>query len=715
LVAVGAVTLLGQVVLLRELLVAFDGSELMLLLGLGAWLLGGGLGAALGRRRAQPSPLTVRLALLAYAALLPLSAASTRALPSLLGAPPGGALPWPLQLTTLAIGVLPCALLAGAMFRVAARAWLAPGRSLAQAYGLESLGAVVGGALATGLAALGQANLVAALLAALLALVATAWPGPGQRSWLRLLTLPGSLVVVLLLATSGPIDRALTGLEHPSLTSSRDTPYGRVTVEQHGAQVVVFHNGALSSETQGVDADAFVHPAALQVEHPRRVLLLGGAGQGLLPPLLRHAPERVDLVEPDTVLLAQLREHLPERERWALDDEVVTVHSQDPRAFLTRPDRYDLILLAQPEPSTVAASRTWTREFFALCAAHLAPGGVLAFSLPGGENLWTPALVWRNAGIHRALQASFDDVLVLPGTANTWLASRAPLERNAAPLGRRLTARVLRSELVSEAYLDYLLDNDRTVEIAALLEASQAPADRDDRPSAATTTLLLWLGRMSPRLALLDPGPTIATLQRVALPVTAGLGLVMLGLAALARRGDRSRSLALALVAGLLGMLLESILLLSFQVQHGVLWGQLGFLLGAFMAGLAVGALALDPLLVRVAHHDALARWLQPGLGLAAVAVCLAAGLLPAEALDLPNSTALLLAAGASTAALFGVAARLAGPEPERHAGKLYAADLVGGCAGVVLATLAIPLLGLTLTAGLALLVALAGLLLLLR
>jgi spermidine synthase len=701
------------VVLLRELSVAFDGSELILLLGLGTWLLGGGLGAASGRRRPQPSPLTARLALLAWALVLPLSAATPRALPSLLGAHPGAALPLSQQLLAMGLVMLPCALLAGALFRLAARAWVGPHRSLARAYGLESGGAVLGGAISAGLAAAGLSNLVAGLLAGLLAVVAAALPGPGSRGWLRALTLPIGTLLVVSLAASVPLDRWLTGLEHPHLLDSRDTPYGRVTVEQRQSQVVVFLNGGLSFETQGDDAEGFVHLAALQVEHPRRVLLLGGAGQGLLPPLLQHGPERVDLVEPDAALLTLLRKHLPQGQRWALDDEVVRIHTRDPRAFLTRPDRYDLILLVQPEPTTVAASRTWTREFFALCADHLAPGGVLAFSLPGDENLWSPTLIHRNAGLHRALQASFDDVLVLPGAANTWLASRAPIERNATRLARRLPARVIRSDLVTEPYLDYLLNNDRTAEIAGLLEASPAPADRDDRPGAAASTLLLWLGRFSPRLALLDPGPALGALQRAAVPVLGGVGLLLLGLAAIARRSVLMRRTMLALLAGLLGMLLESILLLRFQIQHGVLYGQLGLLLGAFMAGLATGSLALDPLLDRASADGTPPRWIGWGLGGAVTALCLAVLLLPPATMDLPTTAGLLLAAGASTAALFGMATRTGQPEPGRVAGSLYAVDLVGGCIGVLLAALATPLLGLTMTAGSALIVALVGLLLL--
>ena len=48
LLVLGAVSLLGQVVLLRELTVAFFGSELITILGLGLWLAGSGGGALAG-------------------------------------------------------------------------------------------------------------------------------------------------------------------------------------------------------------------------------------------------------------------------------------------------------------------------------------------------------------------------------------------------------------------------------------------------------------------------------------------------------------------------------------------------------------------------------------------------------------------------------------------------------------------------------------------
>lgn len=713
-IAVGIVTLLGQVVLLREVSVAFQGSELITLLALGGWLLGSGSGAALGRSTGNPAPLQLRLMMLAYAVVLPASAAGSRALRQLIDAVPGSSLPLPTQLLGAALVLLPSACLAGALFRLAARSWIGPGRSLALAYGLESLGALAGGAASTGLAMLGVSNLALALLTGVVAATVSAVPGPGQHRWLRAAGVAGTMLLVLALAGSGPLGHALTRLDHPSLLASRDTPYGRVTVDQRDTQVVIYVDGALSFESQGAQAEAFVHSATLQVQDPQRVLLLGGAGQGWLLPLLQHRPKRIDLVEPDTALVDLLKDNLPDQQRWALDDPALQLHTQDPRSFLDTPGRYDLILVAQRDPTSAAASRTLTREFFARCAEHLAPGGVLAFQLRGAENLWTPTLVWRNAGIHRALSAGFDDILVLPGDVNTWLASRSPLERSSAPLARRLVARGIQTDLVSEPWLAYQLGNDRTASIDALLADSPAPANRDDRPSSSALTLLLWLGRFDTGLALQDPAPLLQRLHARAPAALGGAGLLVLGLAALARRWPGSRRLGLALAAGSLGTLLESALLVRFQVEQGVLPGHLGFLLGAFMAGLAAGSMGIDACLRRVGDAADLPGWLRwatAAIALGTCALVLGARLTTSV---LPQSAALLVMAGASTAAIFGLATRIGSPDQARVAGRLYAADLLGGCAGVLLATLVlIPLVGLTATGLSALMVATAALVLL--
>ena len=93
LVTTGFVSIPSQVILLRELTVAFYGVELVYLLGLGTWLAWVALGASLAHRRwpASAGGLAALFGLLAVA--LPLSVAFLRAARPLLSGLPGAS--WP--------------------------------------------------------------------------------------------------------------------------------------------------------------------------------------------------------------------------------------------------------------------------------------------------------------------------------------------------------------------------------------------------------------------------------------------------------------------------------------------------------------------------------------------------------------------------------------------------------------------------------------------
>lgn len=73
----GFVSLIGQIILLRELTVAFFGIELIYLIALGVWLLLTALGAIAGRRRHAPSPGRTATLFLVFALCLPLASSSS--------------------------------------------------------------------------------------------------------------------------------------------------------------------------------------------------------------------------------------------------------------------------------------------------------------------------------------------------------------------------------------------------------------------------------------------------------------------------------------------------------------------------------------------------------------------------------------------------------------------------------------------------------------
>lgn len=709
---VGFTSILGQTILLRELHVAFYGVDLVYLLALGIWLLWSAAGAVAGRRR-EPSPDSVRMLLAAFALVLALDVAFVRGIRVWFGAVPGAFLPFHLQMLATAIALLPVGFLSGLLFRRTAALYMTGARSLAGAYAVESLGGLAGGLWATLALLFGIQNFAAALTCSLVAAAAAFFP-PGRRWRVPLLV---CCLAAAALLRSGPLDRTMTAWTHPWMVESRDSPYGRVTVDRAGGQISVFENDSLSFETEGTVVEEFVHLAALQHPRPAHVLLLGGGVAGSAAEILRHRPELVDYVELNPVLMRAVRPFLSPETAGALEDERVRVIIADPRRFLDASRQYDLILAGMPEPTSGQANRYYTVEFFRQCAARLTAEGILAFRLPSAENLWTVPLARRNAGIYRALRSAFADVVVLPGAANIFLASRAALVREPDALAARFESRGIRSRIVSRPYIRYLYLNERFGQIGRILENAPPQVNSDERPVCFQYTAVLWLSKFFPRLAFLDPSalwPVGGAMRRVLWALTLLLPVLFL---AGARRPVVRRAL-LAGTAGLMGMVLETLLILHYQVKRGLLYQDIGGLLMSFMAGLALGAYAVDrraSLPVRFLRP--LAHW---GLLLLAgfAALGLAAGwrIRAGSPAGIAETALLLVSAGFLVSGTFAFAGMHGVADQKAAIGPLYGADLVGGCVGCLAAALIlIPLAGLTVTAWTTLPLALLSALLLRR
>ncbi len=680
--AVGFLAMLGQVVLLRELAVASFGVELVYLLGLSLWLAAGAAGAFLGRRGpARPPFRSAGAVFLLAAAVIPLEVAFLRGARPLLGGVPGAFLPLGRQAAAAAIGLVPAGAVLGLLFLLSARNAIARGGSLAAAYAWESAGGAAGSVAATLALHWGVSNLALAAACGLAAAGAAAGSGCARR-W----SVPAAAALAAVLAASGPLDRFMTSWTHRDVVATADTPYGRVTVARAAGQLVLFENDAVAYESEGTEGEEIVHLAALQAAPAPRVLMIGGGVASIAPEILKHRPARVDYVEPNRAMYRVLVPHLPPEARGALESGTVRVVFADPRRFLAEAGSYDLILIASSEPSSGQSNRFYTREFFRLCAARLSPRGVAALRLPSSENFWTPRLARRNGSVHAALAAAFPDVLVLPGSTDTLLASNARLSRDPAALGRRLRERGIAARLVTPEYLGYLLTNDRLEGVARLLSAAGAPPNSDETPVCYRETAFLWLGKFIPALERAGPPDR-----------RAGMALVGIAGAALlfARLRLSRRRAALAAVAGFGGMVAEAVVLLRYQAESGALYQDIGLLLTAFMAGLAAGAFAFDR---AAGSSPAIGR--APGaallLGLALLLAALGAAAVAGGAwFRLGPAAVILVASGALVSAIFGYASRFGGTDPGDAAAPVYAADLLGGClASVVAGLVLVPLFG---------------------
>jgi len=146
-----------------------------------------------------------------------------------------------------------------------------------------------------------------------------------------------------------------------------------------------------------------------------------------------------------------------------------------------------------------------------------------------------------------------------------------------------------------------------------------------------------------------------------------------------------NRGIAVCLLgAGFVGMVLETLLLLRYQMNNGVVYQQVGWLLTCFMGGMAAGACAGEGIRPDRPRSGRAIPLLLFGASLAA---WMALAWIPAAS-GLFGTSALLAAVGAAVGATFTAGARLWLGDASGAASVLYAADVAGGAAGAVAATL---------------------------
>jgi hypothetical protein len=313
---------------------------------------------------------------------------------------------------------------------------------------------------------------------------------------------------------------------------------------------------------------------------------------------------------------------------------------------------------------------------------------VVAIRLASAENVWPHPLARRTASIVAAMQREFSSIEFLAGGTLYVFASTSPLTSDPAVLSGRLLARGLRPRLITPPYLEYLYTNDRRDEVARLLR--ETPVDgpnRDAAPVCYQYAVMTWLSKFYPGLAAASGRTGRVPPWARSLAAAA----VLAGVIAWARR-RRNRGVASALVAvGFIGMVLETVLLLRYQIRSGIVYQQIGWLVTCFMAGVTAGGWYGPRGASRgAAGHEATRgeRLTIPLVMLAAsLAAWVATAWFPATS-GLVGTSALTALAGMSVGVSFGAAARLWQGDRRRAASALYAADVAGGSVGAVVATL---------------------------
>ena len=142
---------------------------------------------------------------------------------------------------------------------------------------------------------------------------------------------------------------------------------------------------ALDGEILFSEKDEFIYDEMVShipmAVHPnvKNVLIIGGADGGVARELINYkCIERIDVVEPDEMLVEVCRKHFPEL-TCGLDDDRVNVYIQDALRFLrNKTGDYDLIINDATDPFGYTEG-LFTKEFYGSCYKALKSDGIMVY------------------------------------------------------------------------------------------------------------------------------------------------------------------------------------------------------------------------------------------------------------------------------------------------------------------------------------------------
>ncbi len=601
--AMGGYALITQTALLRQYVVSLHGNELAVGLFFGWWFFGIALGAGVAARpKARPLGGWRTPVFLLGGAFLPVAMLVNMKYwltPfASVGVVPGW---W----TVLLFGAfaLPPAWWIGEAFPRFAGAATDSASAVGRLFVWEALGGLLGGLtfsfwLATHVTAVGS-GLVAAVVLLLGAWLASpGWPSRWAGAIAAVLCL-----FLLILQIDVSLDRELDRRQVESPHTPRrflyslHTRYQSVLFAREGEQVQVFANG--SYEDSFPDPVFYHLEAALllsQPGSPRRVVLFGGGLTGLADAVLAcPAVERVDLVQLDGDLTRHLLALLPPAERARLNDRRLRIIPDDVRHFAreTR-ELYDLAVVVAPDPSTAQINRLYTMEFLRDVRRLLTPGGVLAMSLTGADNVMGEQIGPYVSSVYHTVRAVFPRVLALPGERIHLFASDelGLGDSSASAMKARYLRAFGESPSLPPALVDQWIFPERIAQFRRLLETSPGQPNHDLQPASYLAFLRVWDQFAGGGLAGL-----LRTVTQAPRWIWWLLAIIAMGGVVLAGT-DRSTGgvagrLALVSVAtsGFVGMVVTILAALSYQSFFGQMYAKVALLVAAYMGGLAVGGI----------------------------------------------------------------------------------------------------------------------------
>lgn len=730
-IIVGLSGIVAQIIILRELLVGFYGNELTLGIILANWVILEAIGVLIFGKyidKARDKINAFVILQVIFSLALPLSVYFARTFKVASGIPFAEAIGLPLIFLSSFLVILPVAFCHGALFSAGCSIYSKKSESIGKIYAWETIGTILGGIILTYFFIPYLDSFQAVFIIVAVNLIICLFLLRRGKIILKYFVF-SLLIAVLYLSLSGgmnflnklSIDRQWNA---GKVLEYRNSVYGNITVLEKERQRTFFYNGLPVITTPHPDitfVEEFGHLPLLFHQAPKDILIIGQGIGGLINKVLEHPVRKIDYAEKDPLIVDMFKKYPSALSNLELNNKRLNIINLDGRAFLrTTPKRYDIILIGISRPTDLSSNRFFTQELFSLIKHRLNEGGILAFRLPGSMTYLSRELRDLNMCVLNGLKDNYAYIRIVPGDYNLFLASSSKeiIETTPLLISQRIKQENITTSLLTPGYLEYRLDKKWLDWFTRSSVGATSKVNRDFMPFAVFEMLAFWNKQFSPHFAGFYESFQNLNLTIIFIIIAVIALIIYLTF----HKKQRFKRIAIACsiaTTGFFGMLINLILVFSFQIFYGNLYHNIGLLMSIFMGGIAAGSIfityRINNLKNKMGSFMALEIIMAIFSGILALTIPKLAGPL----LHLPL---VFMLAGFIPGVFIGLAFPLASRlylEKEEGAGSvsgtLYCSDLIGGwIAGILGGIVFLPILGLFKTCMIIIMLKLSSLLLLL-
>lgn len=672
-ILLGFISMVSQLVLLREFVKTFHGNELIIGIFLAIWMILSSLGARAGSTYGLRITKDTLLRMIILLSGIPLAIYLLLILITRLVLLPGYETGMFTSSCYMIFLTILFTLVSGFLFSYVSRS-LTKRRVDASYYMLDSLGSLLGGGVFSLVLVFFFDNIQVLsflfLLTGLVIVLVFGYPIPTHRK--VLLVLSGILLFGLMQVPQ--IRFAVEGLRYKgeTLIDSRDTPYGNLSFTRKEGQVTGYLDRFPVLQSYDLArAEETVHYPALQHPDPDSFLLIGGGFAGSASEIIKYEPEVFDYCESNPWIYRMGKKHLS-----PVGIDSFRFINRDGRSWLMQEgkNRYDVIIADVGDPLNLGWNRYYTREFYQTVKSHLMPGGIFGMQLSAGGNYVNVEGNRILSSNYHTLEQVFTHVTVVPGYATYFLASGDSLSLDYPEL---LNKHNVSTTYVHPDYLDaghLAFDRDQLLE---RFNATEKKINRDLWPRLFYMNISGWISR------------TGGTLGITAI-ISILLFFVLLFLYPPLKAG--------MYIAGFTGAGIQIVLIMVMQSLYGFAYMVAPIMITVFMAGLVAGTLSWK----HIWQHPTTSGftgllWVMAILAAAGVILLRIDQIFAGRFLGQFILGLLNFLPGVVVGSVYGISLALSGREGASGIGKIYSADLAGAALGTFIPPVFIlPLIGVT-------------------